>query len=360
MSLHNFVCLFTDSFPRLSHSTGNSTGKMTEADSRMRVSRKCCACTIGINTLVEARFYGDDVDDKQFYPGVVVGFSRDGYMVKFEEYEEDPVQDTKPEDVRVYTDDSAPKTIEGTTSGSSGSNQSSVSVEPAHNAGFLLPLGDKRKNKPYTCSVFCETNRFYHCGGCPTCNEYYTSIGRRNPHVLLDKRKFLVQQCAPDAALVELHYADVCRKNPMWHKDKNGTPIVPDSFQPFMVQVAKRRLKKARIEAAYEAHDDAVQAAVVAEKSKVLAVAPLPYKCSPMCKFGKFATTGGCPTCNEYYKLIGLTNPIVTRGEGIVQEPYDEETLRKHYEAVCKNNPEWAKDDTGKPVVPTTYGNVKV
>ena len=340
---------------------------MTEADrmhvvvaQQTAVPRYRFASTIGINTLVEARFYGEDEEDKDYYPGVVVGFSRDGYMVEFEEYEGEPAQDTRPDDVRVYVHDNEPqpsgsKTIPLlTVSG----NEKGKIVSPS-NSGFLgmFPLGDKRKNRPYTCSVLCETNRFYHCGGCPTCNDYYASIGRRNPHVLLDKQKIIVQQCEPDAELIQRHYAEVCRNNPMWRKDANGTPIVPDSFAPFtLLRATKRPSKKARVEETYMAHDEAVYAAAAVEKIKARPVGPVPYKCSYVCKSGKFALTGGCPTCNEYYESIGHKNPMVTTGDGIVPQPYDEETLRRHYEGVYKNNPQWAKDDTGNPVVPKSYG----
>jgi hypothetical protein len=317
-------------------------------------------CTIGINTLVEARYYGEDTEDQDYYPGVVVGFSRDGYMVEFEDYEDEAVQETKPDDVRVYVNESKPQP---------NGSKASVVIEsekdeptPSTASGFvgLLPLGDKRKNRPFMCSVLCETNRFYHCGGCPTCNEYYASIGRRNPHVLLDKHKVMVQQCVPDTELVERHYADVRRKNPMWRQDKNGTPILPASFVPFTaLRPVRRYSKKARVEAVYEAHDEAVYASVVQEKTKEKPVEPVPYKCSYLCKSGKFSLTGGCPTCNEYYHSIGLKNPMVMSGEGLVHQPYDEDVLRKHYEGVCKNNPEWAKDASGKPVLPRAYGKTK-
>lgn len=313
---------------------------------------------IGINTLVEARYYGEDPEDIDYYPGVVVGFSRDGYMVEFDEYEDEPVQDTKPDDVRVYVDGSEPQASGSKMPQACERDKSATSTE----TGFvgLLPLGDKRKNRPYMCSVFCETNRFYHCGGCPTCNDYYASIGRRNPHVLLDKYKVMMQQCAPDAELVNKHYADVRKKNPMWCQDKNGTPIVPASFVQFTIHRNERRpSKKARVEAVYKAHDDAVHAAVAVEKTKAVPLESVPYKCSYVCKSGKFALTGGCPTCNEYYKSIGRKNPIVTSGEGIVEQPYDEDDLRRHYEGVSRNNPDWVKDDTGKPVVPNSYGKIQ-
>jgi hypothetical protein len=284
--------------------------------------------------MVDARYYGDEDDHRNYYPGVVVGFSRDGFMVRFVQYENDPLQDTKPEDVRP---------------------PNCTNFIP-----FLLPLGDKRKNKPYTCSVFCEENRFYACGGCPTCNEYYKSIGRRNPYVLLDKRKVMKQLFAPDAVLLEMHYIDVCRKNPTWCKNENGKPIVPNSLALFTVprQLTKPS-KKARIEAAYAAHDSAVHAAAVAEKSKAVSGEPLPYKCSHYCAQGMFAMAGGCPTCNVYYDLIGGINPKVVRGEDIVHEKYNEMILRKHYDVVSKNNPEWTKDEAGNPVVPDTYGKSK-
>jgi hypothetical protein len=316
---------------------------------------------IGINTLVDARYYGEDAEDKDFYPGVVVGFSRDGFMIKFEEYEDDPVQDTKPEDVRVYTIEKTAQTS-GSRMSTARQSEQDKNVESAKPVGlpFQLPLGDKRKNRPYVCSAFCEENLFYHCGGCPTCNDYYKSIGRRNPHVLLDKRKVLVKHCEPDKALVESHYTDVCKKNPMWLKDNNGIPIVPKSFVPLTVPRAVRRpSKKTRIEDAYEAHDNAVHAAAVAEKSKAVSGEPLPYKCSHYCEKSMFAMAGGCPTCNVYYDLIGGINPKVVRGEGIVHEKYNEMILRKHYDIVSKNNPEWAKDEAGNPVVPDTYGKTK-
>ena len=354
MTLRNFVLSFHGPIPASELFYGqHSTGNMAEADAMPAEAapRTCFASMIGINTLVDARYYGEDVEDKDYYPGVVVGFSHDGFMVRFEEYDEDPIQDTKPEDVRVRTNDKMAQTSWSNMS-TSRQNEKGQKVETAKAVGlaYLLPLGDKRKNKPYTCSVFCEENRFYACGGCPTCNDYYMSIGRRNPHVLLGKGKVMKQEFAPDAALVEMHYADVCRKNPTWCKDKNGNPIVPYPL-PLMLQPAKRSTKKARVEAAYKAHDEAV----FAEKTKTKAIEPPPYKCSPMCKFGQFAMKGGCPTCNEYYKLLGLENPMVTRDKDIVPQAYDEDTLRKHYQAVCKNNPEWAKDDTGKPIVPDTY-----
>ena len=308
--------------------------------------------TIGINTLVEARYYGEDTEDTEYYAGTVVGFSRDGYMVEFTDYDDEPQQDTRPDDVRVYVEASAPQPVvaQGEKDGGSAS-AATVFVG-------LLPLGDKRKNRPYTCSIFCETNRFYHCGGCPTCNEYYASIGRRNPHVLLDKHKVMVQQCVPDAALVERHYADVRRKNPMWRQDQSGAPVVPDSFVQFTVHRAEKRpSKKARVEAAYQAHDTAMYAAVLTKRSQenTREIESLPYKCSGACTYGKFSMMGGCPTCNEYYASIGRTNPNITRGEGIVHKPYDEDILREHYECVAKKNPEWPKDERGRPVVPNAY-----
>lgn len=329
---------------------------------RMRFKR-----TIGINTLVEARYYGEDTEDKDYYPGVVVGFSRDGYMVEFEDYEDEAVQETKPGDVRVYVDESEPQPSGSKASVEIDSKTDKSAAPTAPTAsGFegLLPLGDKRKNRPYTCSMLCETNRFYHCGGCPTCNEYYASIGRRNPHVLLDKHKLLVKQCEPDAELVKRHYVDVQRKNPMWPQDKDGKSILPASFVPFTVLLPLRRYsKKARVEAVYQAHDKAMYASVVQEKTKektkAKPVEPVPYKCSHACFRGKFAMSGGCPTCNEYYDSIGLKNPMVTRGEDLVQQPYNEDVLRKHYESLCRNNPEWAKDETGKPLLPHAFGKAK-
>lgn len=329
---------------------------------RMRFKR-----TIGINTLVEARYYGEDTEDKDYYPGVVVGFSRDGYMVEFEDYEDEVVQETKPGDVRVYVDESEPQPSGSKASVEIDSKTDKSAAPTAPTAsGFegLLPLGDKRKNRPYTCSMLCETNRFYHCGGCPTCNEYYASIGRRNPHVLLDKHKLLVKQCEPDAELVKRHYVDVQRKNPMWRQDKDGKSILPASFVPFTVLRPLRRYsKKARVEAVYQAHDKAMYASVVQEKTKektkAKPVEPVPYKCSYACFRGKFAMSGGCPTCNEYYDSIGLKNPMVTRGEDLVQQPYNEDVLRKHYESLCRNNPEWAKDETGKPLLPHAFGKAK-
>jgi len=335
------------------HSTNNISEAV--AMSAEAVPRTRFASMIGINTLVDARYYGGDVDDKDYYPGVVVGFSRDGFMVKFEEYEDEPVQDTKPEDVRVYRNDKTAQTS-GSNMSTSSQNEKVQKVESAEAGGlrYLLPLGDKRKNRPYTCSMLCEENRFYARGGCPTCNDYYTSIGCRNPHVLLDKRKVMKQEFVPDAAMLEMHYADVCRKNPAWKKNKNGTPIVPHPF-PLVFRPKKKSLKKARVEAAYKAHDEAV----FAEKKQTKPIEPLPYKCSPICKYGSFSMKGGCPTCNEYYKLLGIENPMVTRDKDIVQQECDEEILLKHYEAVCKYNPGWTKDETGKPIVPDTYAKAR-
>lgn len=332
----------------------------TGAASKTPSPRTSFKATIGINTLVEARHYGEDAEDTDYYPGVVVGFSRGGYMVEFDEHDAEPVQDTKPDDVRVYAGVSEAQPSASTASVGIENEQDKSAVPTASGFVGLLPLGDKRKNRPFMCSVLCETSRFYHCGGCPTCNEYYASIGRRNPHVLLDKHKVMAQQCVPDTELVERHYADVRRKNPTWRQDKNGIPIVPASFVPFTALRTERRpSKKTRVEAAYDAHDKVVHAGVVREKTKAGRVEPLPYKCSFACKTGRFSSTGGCPTCNQYYHLIGLKNPMVTRGEGFVQLPYDEDVLLMHYEAVCKNNPGWEKDDSGKPVVPRGYGETE-
>lgn len=362
MSLRNFVLSFLKHLPASEPFHGqHSRSKMSEANAMSSggASRKRFASTIGINTLVDARYYGEDEDDNDFYPGVVVGFSRTGYMVEFDEYEGDAWQDTKPEDVRVYGDEKPVQTSAKKINTSRQSDQDQkLQLTEAIGLPYLLPLGDKRKNKPYTCSMFCETNRFYHCGGCPTCNDYYKSIGRRNPHVLLDKRKTLVQQYVPDLALVEKHYAEVCRKNPLWLKDDKGIPIVPMSFVPFTVPKAgKMHSKKARREVAYQAHDDAVHAALVSDKTNAMLVEPVPYKCSYSCSHGAFSMYGGCPTCNEYYKAIGAKNPFVTAG--VEQKSYTEELLRKHYADVRKYNPQWAKDDNGIPVVPKTYIKAK-
>lgn len=128
-----------------------------------------------------------------------------------------------------------------------------------------LPRGDGRLVLPYRCSSLCKHKNFENIGGCPTCNEYYTSIGQHTPHVKEDKHRHIIISGQPDDAMLAKHYAEVFANNPGWAKDTAGNPVVPPSFDSVATHRARKRkavgppaTKAALLEATYDAHDKAV------------------------------------------------------------------------------------------------------